>query len=113
MTNRHPSPESQLPLPAATFHILMALADGEPIRLCKSQGASLFDVAHGNDGSGAIGERIARDRERPEYVDDDCNAARGARAFHEIEENDLHPAPKPLVYTMDWNAASATALLPS
>ena len=27
MTSRHPSPESQLPLPAATFHILMALAD--------------------------------------------------------------------------------------
>lgn len=29
MTSRTPSPESQLPLPAATFHILMALADGE------------------------------------------------------------------------------------
>ena len=29
MTNRPPSPDSQLPLPAATFHILMALADGE------------------------------------------------------------------------------------
>ena len=27
MTSRTPSPESQLPLPAATFHILMALAD--------------------------------------------------------------------------------------
>jgi DNA-binding PadR family transcriptional regulator len=27
MTDRTPSPESQLPLPAATFHILMALAD--------------------------------------------------------------------------------------
>lgn len=27
MTPRTPSPESQLPLPAATFHILMALAD--------------------------------------------------------------------------------------
>lgn len=25
--SRHPTPESQLPLPAATFHILMALAD--------------------------------------------------------------------------------------
>lgn len=29
MTSRTPSPESQLPLPAATFHILMALADGD------------------------------------------------------------------------------------
>ena len=27
MTNRSSSPESELPLPAATFHILMALAD--------------------------------------------------------------------------------------
>lgn len=27
MGTRHPSPESRLPLPAATFHILMALAD--------------------------------------------------------------------------------------
>lgn len=27
MADRHPSPGSQLPLPAATFHILMALAD--------------------------------------------------------------------------------------
>jgi DNA-binding PadR family transcriptional regulator len=27
MTNHLPSPESELPLPAATFHILMALAD--------------------------------------------------------------------------------------
>ena len=27
MTSRMPSPESELPLPAATFHILMALAD--------------------------------------------------------------------------------------
>lgn len=27
MTARNPSPESELPLPAATFHILMALAD--------------------------------------------------------------------------------------
>ena len=27
MASRLPSPESQLPLPAATFHILMALAD--------------------------------------------------------------------------------------
>ena len=27
MTSRTPSPESELPLPAATFHILMALAD--------------------------------------------------------------------------------------
>ena len=27
MGSRTPSPESQLPLPAATFHILMALAD--------------------------------------------------------------------------------------
>lgn len=27
MGNRTPTPESQLPLPAATFHILMALAD--------------------------------------------------------------------------------------
>lgn len=27
MNTRTPSPESQLPLPAATFHILMALAD--------------------------------------------------------------------------------------
>jgi len=27
MTPRTPSPESELPLPAATFHILMALAD--------------------------------------------------------------------------------------
>ena len=27
MTPRIPSPESELPLPAATFHILMALAD--------------------------------------------------------------------------------------
>jgi DNA-binding PadR family transcriptional regulator len=27
MSPRAPSPESQLPLPAATFHILMALAD--------------------------------------------------------------------------------------
>ena len=27
MTTRTPSPESELPLPAATFHILMALAD--------------------------------------------------------------------------------------
>jgi DNA-binding PadR family transcriptional regulator len=27
MTPRTPSPDSQLPLPAATFHILMALAD--------------------------------------------------------------------------------------
>jgi DNA-binding PadR family transcriptional regulator len=27
MTDRHPSPESQLPLPIATFHILLALAD--------------------------------------------------------------------------------------
>lgn len=29
MTPRTPSPESQLPLPAATFHILMALADDD------------------------------------------------------------------------------------
>jgi DNA-binding PadR family transcriptional regulator len=29
MTRRTPSPESQLPLPSATFHILMALADGD------------------------------------------------------------------------------------
>src|SRR5688500_1600605 len=29
MGSRHPAPESQLPLPAATFHILMALADEE------------------------------------------------------------------------------------
>ena len=27
MSSRTPTPESQLPLPAATFHILMALAD--------------------------------------------------------------------------------------
>lgn len=29
MTSRDPSPESLLPLPAATFHILMALADDD------------------------------------------------------------------------------------
>ena len=29
MTTRLPSPDSQLPLPAATFHILMALADDD------------------------------------------------------------------------------------
>jgi len=50
MTNRHPSPESQLPLPAATFHILMALADGE-----RHGYAIIQDVAERTNGDVRLG----------------------------------------------------------
>jgi DNA-binding PadR family transcriptional regulator len=50
MTSRTPSPESQLPLPAATFHILMALSDGE-----RHGYAIIQDVAERTNGEVRLG----------------------------------------------------------
>src|ERR671927_2027486 len=41
----HPSPDSQLPLPPATFHILIALADGD-----RHGYAIIQDIAARTDG---------------------------------------------------------------
>jgi DNA-binding PadR family transcriptional regulator len=83
MTPRTPSPDAQLPLPAATFHILMALA-GED----RHGYAIIQEVAARTDGevrlsAGTLYRSIQRmvdqdlvvelrDRERPPATDDDA-----------------------------------------
>jgi DNA-binding PadR family transcriptional regulator len=83
MTPRTPSPEAQLPLPAATFHILMALA-GED-----RHGYAIIQEVAGRTGgevrlsAGTLYRSIQRmvdqdlvvelrDRERPPASDDDA-----------------------------------------
>lgn len=80
---RTPSPESQLPLPAATFQILMALADEDRHGYAIIQEVVARTGGEVRLGAGTLYRSIQRmvdqdlvielrDRERPPAVDDDA-----------------------------------------
>ena len=60
MTSRTPSPESQLPLPAATFHILMALADEDRHGYAIIQEVSARTGGEVNLGAGTLYRSLQR-----------------------------------------------------